>query len=331
MNDSQLDLDQAPIAAPGGIGVPVVDLAAPRRAVVDAVADACAAWGFFQVVGHGVAPDAIARVLATSRDYFHRPHDEKRRQLRSRDNPWGYYDRELTKQQRDRKEVFDIGPDAGGVTAAPGDPFDGSTPWPDRPERFAPIMRDWFGRMTRLADDLVDLIGAGLGDRDGDMARAFAPSHTSFLRLNYYPLGDPLAEETGTEAGLGIHHHTDAGAITVLLQDGVGGLQVHHRGAWHDVTPLPDAFTINIGDMVQLWSNDLYRAPPHRVLAMDRNERLSIPFFHNPAYAAEVRPLTGPARYRPLNWGEFRRRRADGDYASYGTEVQIGEWRIAGA
>jgi isopenicillin N synthase-like dioxygenase len=148
------------------------------------------------------------------------------------------------------------------------------------------------------------------------------------LRLNHYPAGDPLAAELGTVADLGIHHHTDAGALTVLLQDGVSGLQVYREGQWHDVEPTADAFTINIGDMMQVWSNDHYQAPQHRVLGMDRDERISIPFFYNPAYAAEIRPLVEPARYKPLNWGEFRRRRADGDFAYYGTEVQIGEWRI---
>jgi isopenicillin N synthase-like dioxygenase len=185
--------------------------------------------------------------------------------------------------------------------------------------------------MSEVAQQLVMLIGEGLGDLDQGMATAFAPAHTSYLRLNFYPLGDPLAEETGSEAKLGIHHHTDAGALTVLLQDGVGGLQVHHDGQWHDVDPIAGAFTINIGDMVQVWSNDLYRAPPHRVLAMERTERISIPFFYNPAYSADIRPLIGAPRYRPLNWGEFRRRRADGDFADYGTEVQIGDWRIEAA
>jgi isopenicillin N synthase-like dioxygenase len=249
--------------------------------------------------------------------------------LASRDNPWGFYDRELTKEKRDRKHVFDVGPDAGGIVAADGDPFSGATPWPEAPAAFEPVMRDWFGRMSALGAALLDLIGEGIGDRTDEVGRAFAPSHTSYLRLNFYPLGDPLAAETGEEAGLGIHHHSDAGALTLLVQDGIGGLQVYRDGAWHDVEPVPGAFTINIGDMVQLWSNDRYLAPQHRVLAMDRSERISIPFFYNPSYDADIRPLVGEPRYRPLNWGEFRRRRADGDFADYGTEVQIGEWRIA--
>jgi isopenicillin N synthase-like dioxygenase len=325
---NDLNLDLAPVAPRGALGgVPVVDLAGPREAVVEAIAAACRDWGFFQVTGHGVERQEIERVIATARSYFARPREEKRRNQRSRDNPWGFYDRELTKEQRDRKEVFDIGPDAGGMATCDGDPFEGETPWPESPREFEPVIRDWFARMDRVADALVELIAEGLGDSAGEMASALWPAHTSYLRLNYYPLGDPLAVETGSEADLGIHHHTDAGALTVLLQDGVSGLQVYRDGRWHDVEPLPGAFTINIGDMVQVWSNDLYRAPPHRVLAMTSAERISIPFFHNPAYSAEIRPLAGPPRYRPLNWGEFRRRRADGDFADYGTEVQISEWR----
>jgi isopenicillin N synthase-like dioxygenase len=324
------DLDDAPVAPRGALGgVPVIDLAGPREKVVAAVADACEDWGFFQIVGHGVPHGDIERVIATARAYFARPREAKQEQLRSRDNPWGYYDRELTKEQRDRKEVFDIGPDAGGFGGSSEDPFEGVTPWPVTPLAFEPVMREWFGSMAALSSRLVGLIGEGLGDTGGELTHAFEPVHTSYLRLNFYPLGDALAAETGTEADLGIHHHPDAGALTVLLQDGVSGLQVHHGGFWHDVEPLPDALTINIGDMVQVWSNDLYRAPPHRVLAMDRQERISIPFFYNPSYEADVRPLAEEPRYRPLNWGEFRRRRADGDFADYGTEVQIAEWRIA--
>lgn len=327
---SQIDLDQAPVAPPGALGgVPVINLADRHDTVVRAISDACRDWGFFQLTGHGVPTGELERVIATARAYFDQPRQAKWHHLRSRDNPWGYYDRELTKEQRDRKEVFDIGPDAGGIAAAESDPFSGATPWPDVPIAFEPVMRDWFERMSQLSASLLQLIGEGLGDFIGELGQAFTPEHTSYLRLNFYPLGDPLAAETGDEAKLGIHHHSDAGALTILLQDGTSGLQVHRDGYWHDVEPLAGAFTINIGDMVQVWSNDLYQAPQHRVLAMDRAERISIPFFYNPSYNADIRPLARDAHYRPLNWGEFRRRRADGDFADYGTEVQIGEWRIA--
>jgi isopenicillin N synthase-like dioxygenase len=148
---------------------------------------------------------------------------------------------------------------------------------------------------------------------------------------------DPLAEsamEAVAEADLGIHHHTDAGALTVLMQDDVGGLQVYRDGYWHNVTPVKGAMVINTGDMMQVWSNDEYQAAIHRVLAMSARDRYSLPFFFNPAADARVSPLPSvtsqqnPARYSTVEWGRFRGKRSDGDFADYGTEVQISQFRV---
>ena len=102
--------------------------------------------------------------------------------------------------------------------------------------------------------------------------------------------------------------------------------------AWRCSRTAPGALIINIGDMVQVWSNDAYVAPLHRVQAMESHDRLSLAFFFNPAYSAVVAPLpkAGEApRYHGIPWAEFRRRRADGDFADYGAEVQIGDYRLA--
>jgi isopenicillin N synthase-like dioxygenase len=117
------------------------------------------------------------------------------------------------------------------------------------------------------------------------------------------------------------------------LQDAVGGLQVYRDGYWHNIAPVDGAFVINTGDMMQVWSNDNYQAALHRVLAMEETDRFSIPFFFNPAASATVSPLPTtvsaerPARYSSIDWSEFRGKRTDGDYADYGPEVQIAEYR----
>ena len=327
-----MSLDQAPIAgtlAPHG-AVPVIDL--PAADATRRIGAACRDWGFFQVTGHGVDPGLLADALAQSHGFFALPREAKRRYLRSRDNPWGYYDRELTKNTRDKKEVFDIGPDA---EAAPGrDVFVGRTPWPAAPADFEPALRAYFAACEKIAARLLEAISASLGAAPDELRRAFAPAHTSHLRLNHYPVRDPLEDEAEDQAGLGVHHHTDAGALTVLLQDRVSGLQVYRDGAWYTIEPLEGAVVINIGDMVQVWSNDRYRAPLHRVLAMENVDRYSLPFFYNPSYEAVVAPLAevleGDERphYSPISWGEFRRRRADGDFADYGAEVQISDYRL---
>ena len=135
-----------------------------------------------------------------------------------------------------------------------------------------------------------------------------------------------------SELLFGVNHHTDAGAMTLLLQDEQPGLEVFHEGAWRLVEPRSDAFVINVGDIVQVWSNDRYRAALHRGLVSPDAERFSVPFFFNPAYSAEYAPLPAttdarnPPRYHPINWGTFRARRAAGDYADHGEYVQISHY-----
>ena len=127
---------------------------------------------------------------------------------------------------------------------------------------------------------------------------------------------------------MGISHHSDAGALTVLVQDGLRGLQVYKDGHWIDMPHERGSIIINIGDVVQVWSNDLYPAPLHRVLASTRVQRISIPYFLNPAYSYNYAPLSGAPRYREINWGEFRFQRSAGDYADLGSEIQIADFAI---
>jgi isopenicillin N synthase-like dioxygenase len=310
--------------------VPIIDLSGDARQVEAAVARACAGWGFFHLVGHGLGQTLQARSMEEARGFFDRPAAAKRALSRSRDNPWGYYDRELTKNRRDKKEIFDVGPDVTGAGVG-GDVFLGTTPFPqDRPD-FRRTAADLFSACEALCRRLLRPIAASLGAPPDALDGAFRGDHTSFLRFNHYPTHDLLAGESEEGPGLGIHHHTDAGAVTVLLTDGRPGLEMLKDGAWRPVDPVPGALIINIGDMVQVWSNDEYPAPLHRVLAMESHDRLSAAFFFNPAYAAVVAPhqkAGAQRRYRGVPWSEFRRRRADGDFADYGAEVQISDYRV---
>jgi len=211
--------------------------------------------------------------------------------------------------------------------------------WPDvegAGDAFRDSMETYLAACESLSLTLLEAFCVGL-DLPADYMRPdFAACHTGFIRLNYYPVKDPLEDSTvahSDPADLGVHHHTDAGALTVLLQDAVGGLQVYRDGYWHNIPPVEGAFVINTGDMMQVWSNDNYQAALHRVLAMEETDRFSIPFFFNPAASATVSPLPTtvtaerPARYRSIDWSEFRGKRTDGDYADYGPEVQIAAYR----
>ena len=339
--ESQTDIDRCPVADSREFGesVPVIDIAAITRnasgeaaqQAVHEIATACREWGFFQVINHAVSDELIDSVWQQTREFFEGPAGTKEKILRTRENPWGYYNNELTKNKRDKKEVFDYTTD--GI-----DPIYGAeNRWPDTGSEFRDTMHTYLDACTQLSLTLLEAFCVGLDLPADFMHHDFAGKHTGFIRLNYYPVADPLAAsnvERLPDAGMGVHHHTDAGALTVLMQDDVGGLQVYRDGYWHDIPWVTGAFVINTGDMMQVWSNDYYQAAMHRVIAMVDRDRYSIPFFFNPAAATEVSPLPSvvskerPSRYHKINWSEFRGKRTDGDYADYGPEVQIAQYRI---
>lgn len=304
--------------------VPEIDISQLRHADTLAALDrACRDWGFFQVTNHGIPATAIANLFEQTHAFFRQPMEEKYRVLRTRENPWGFYDRELTKNVVDLKQVYDFGPsDGAGIRPQ----------WPNRLPVFRLVVQNYYWHCEQLAYRLLAALSTNLGMSPGYLSRGFGRRHTSFLRLNYYPVS---RESLGNGAGaMGVGQHTDAGALTLLLQDEQPGLQVFRNGEWHLVPPRKDAIVVNIGDIVQVWSNDEYIAGLHRVTASTDRPRYSIPFFLNPEYGADYAPVPStvsperPARYRPVNWGEFRRLRADGDYADYGEEVQISHYRI---
>lgn len=309
--------------------VPVIDVSsidAMRRAEIDA---ACRHWGFFQIVGHGIPESEIDEVRTMMSRFFALPADRKRAIERSAENPWGFYDRELTKNRRDWKEILDLGTDD-----TPGPFATAKVQWPDDLPDFRPVMQRHFARCEAISYRLLGVIAKNLGAESGRLEADFGPSHTSYLRLNHYPVcPDPAPPDAGfvPDTGtLGISHHTDAGALTVLMQDEQPGLQVRRGEDWVLVEPIPGALVINIGDVVQVWSNDEYPAPLHRVLANRERVRFSAPFFFNPAYASRYAPLPRyrEPRYRPISWAEFRAGRAMGDYADVGEEIQISHFRI---
>ncbi len=330
--------------------VPVVDYSAlvngdGKHQALAILDTACRKTGFFYLANHGIFQTSIARVWQQADWFFRLPLHEKQSTARSESNSRGYYNQELTKNVRDMKEVFDFGhlPFPGLPDAHPGNRTpDGWNQWPviAGHQEFKDILNDYYRACGQIAIELLRALTSNLGAAVNTLTGDFHPDHSSFLRLNYYPVNDPLGQgssATGVAAEtghLGVHHHADAGALTLLLQDDVGGLEIFFEDAWIPVDPLPGTLVVNIGDIVQVWSNDQYIAPLHRVIASSRKDRFSVPFFFNPVYEANYGPLPEAiqngetAHYGQINWGNFRRERQHGDYGDYGDEIQASDFRL---
>ncbi len=251
---------------------------------------------------------------------------------RDADRPFGYNDRELTKRRRDHKQVFDF-----------GDPrvpqLEALNRWPVELDGFRDTMLEFHESMGRFVDQIMALLHDTL-DLSPDGRRMMAGNTTtSTVRLNHYPLGDPVpADQRAGLAELGsaaLGHHTDPGVITLLLQDDTGGLQTRTRdGDWIDVDPRPGTVVVNLGDAMQVWTNDRYRAAVHRVVPMTQGRRFSIPYFCNPDRHAHIEPLAelslDGARYHRFGWMDFMRSRNADNYADAGVrDAQISDFAIA--
>ncbi|XP_020232813.1 probable 2-oxoglutarate-dependent dioxygenase At5g05600 isoform X1 [Cajanus cajan] len=187
--------------------------------------------------------------------------------------------------------------------------------------------------MEKLSFKLMELIALSLGLEPKRFEEFFIKEQTSYLRFNYYP---PCPYP---HLALGLGRHKDAGALTVLAKDDVvEGLEVRRRAdqEWVRVKPTPNAYIINVGDIIQVWSNDAYESVEHRVIANTEKERFSVPFFFHPAHYTIVEPLEeltnekNPPKYRPYNWGKFLVRRKGSNFQKLNVEViQIHHFKIA--
>ncbi|KAG7397960.1 Envelope glycoprotein [Phytophthora boehmeriae] len=302
------------------------------RRIVEEVRAAATEWGFFYIANHGLPEEEVENLKETVRSFFRLPKDVKNTIRRKPTNSRGYFDSELTKNKTDWKEVFDFaGAHEDGPVQYNQDRLgDDENQWLDEDALpgFRSGLRSYYDKMEYIARRLLKVFAVALGEKPAFFDQFYAGDNSSLMRLNHYP------EAPEPEKTMGVYDHTDFGALTVLLQDDeVTTLQAFHRESqqWTNVPPRKGTYTINIGDMVQVWSNDQFKAPPHRVLASTKG-RYSVPFFYNPSYKSLVQPIVvkkgDVAKYRPLNWRQFSLQRYDGNYVDAGEENQISDYEI---
>ncbi|GFE49783.1 2OG-Fe(II) oxygenase [Roseobacter cerasinus] len=273
--------------------------------------------GFFLLQNHTVSSDLRAKVFDMAEAFFSQPLAEKQA-LSILNTPhyrgWaaeGDESLDDSSAQVDRKESFNIGFDLApeDPRVKRGDAFRGVNVWPQI-DGFREVMLAYYDAALALGVDIHRAFAADLGLEAEHFTPAFADPMAA-LRLLHYPPG------TGAENEIGAGAHTDYGAITLLMTDGEGGLQVKPRGGdWVDVPHVPDAYVVNIGDCLMRWTNDIYVSTPHRVLPPKRQRR-SVAFFveaHPDAVVAAL-PGTGEPKYPPVRAADYLRSRLDATYA----------------
>ncbi|KAL2788537.1 hypothetical protein BJX66DRAFT_252583 [Aspergillus keveii] len=296
---------------------------------------ACEEFGFFQLVNHGIPSDLQDSILAQSKKFFDLPIQVKEGYSKDT-NPFNRgYERlraqKFEKRTRgDLKEGFYLGKNRGIDEADVVARKFGQGPniYPhELGTEFRDVVETYHAALTALAEGILRMLARTL-DLDEDVFGGFVETPVAVLRLLHYP---PQPADAG-EMERGIGAHTDFGAVTILLQDRTGGLQVWNNlsSTWVDVTPIPGAYVVNLGNMMMRWTSDRYLSNLHRVINTSGKERFSVPFFFsgNPDYTIRCLPSCRGeqgAKYPPVAVDEWMR----GRYAdTYGKgEGAVGELR----
>lgn len=269
---------------------------------------ACRAFGFFYVVGHGVPEDVQDELDAAARRFFALPEPTKAEIAMPRGGlawrGWFPLEGELTSGRPDRKEGLyfgeELGPDDPRVVR--GTPLHGANLFPAQVPELRTAVLSFLEAMTALGHRLMGAMAVGLGLDADWFARHLTADPLVLFRIFRYPPESGL-----TDPGWGVAEHTDYGLLT-MLQDSSGGLQVRAPAGWIDAPPIRGSLVCNLGDMLERMTAGRYRSTPHRVRNTGEDDRLSFPFFFDPAWDAEVLPVPSlgeaPAPARPRWDGE---------------------------
>jgi isopenicillin N synthase-like dioxygenase len=146
-------------------------------------------------------------------------------------------------------------------------------------------------RLAQLSLTIMQILAEGLPYCTPNSFDAFSTDPIANVRLLHYPPQPDLFDANQLGAGA----HTDFGAITLLLQDSAGGLQVLNQktNQWIDVPPNPDGYVVNVGDMLDTWTKGEYRSNVHRVINKSGTHRYSVPFFFDGNVDYRLGPLDG--------------------------------------
>ncbi|GAB2237560.1 hypothetical protein Droror1_Dr00015462 [Drosera rotundifolia] len=244
--------------------IPLIDLGATREAVVEQIRGACEEWGFFQVVNHGIPRSVLEEMIDGVRRFHEQDVEVKK----------AYYSREMGKGRFRYNSNFDL---YQGVVVNWRDTIACDiaplSPPPDQlPEVCRDIIIEYSKQVADLGDVLFELLSESLGLPSNHL-KDMRCTEGLFLTGHYYPACPQ------PEAAIGTSSHADADFLTVLIQDQIGGLQVLHENQWVDVPPVPGALVINLGDLMQIITNDRFKSVNHRVIAQNIGPRISVASF----------------------------------------------------
>nr|XP_027085990.1 protein SRG1-like [Coffea arabica] len=254
---------------------------------------ACKEWGFFQLIKHGASSSLVDKLKLEMQKFFELTIEEEKRFAQEPGDVEGYGQAFVGSEE----QKLDWG-DMFFMVTLPTH-FRKPHLLPNLPLPFRETLDQYSRELKILAIKVLEQMTKALGMKLEDMTMLFQEGIQS-MRMNYYP---PCPQP---ELVRGIRLHSDATGLTILRQvNEVEGLQIKKAGAWVPVVPLPNAFIVNVGDILEIVTNGIYKSVEHRATVNLHIERLSIATFLAPKLDGDMGPA--PSLITPENPAIFRR------------------------
>ncbi|KFK24987.1 hypothetical protein AALP_AA8G051800 [Arabis alpina] len=259
--------------------IPVIDVSDWENPnVAEEICEAATTLGFFQIVNHGVSVDQLSDLRAAGRGFFGLPAEEKKRYWKGSsvsDTAWymtSFNPYEEAKLEWRDFIKFEYRPNQVDSTAM----------WPT-------VCRDEVlnhsHRMKPIGKKILEIL---MNNLNASMDHYLEQTLMGTLRmnLNFYP------ECPDPKLAVGTGRHSDINTLTLLLQDDIiGSLYARYGDKWLHVPPVMGAIVVNIGDILQILSNDRYKSVEHVVMANRFLSRISFAFYCGPNNDSIVEPL----------------------------------------
>jgi isopenicillin N synthase-like dioxygenase len=286
--------------------VPILDLAplldgGALEPIAEKLRHACETIGFFYVANHGIPAPVFDGIFNATRRYFDLRLDQRMPHLMDERFRRGFMPQGINQHPGyapDIKESYEIGVDLplDDPDVKAGLPLHGPNRWPADCPWLRPAAEAYLAETTALGKRLLRVFAVSLGMAP-DYFLQYCTKPMVQMRLFHYPPEAPISDDKA----FGVAPHSDYGMITLLKRD----------GEWVAAPFIPGTLVVNIGDLFQRWTNDIYRSNLHRVINRTGKERYSIPTFFNLDYDAMVSCLPTcqspelPAKYQPIKSGDY--------------------------
>ncbi|KAL5792764.1 hypothetical protein ACOSP7_001358 [Xanthoceras sorbifolium] len=285
------------IFPPGKSNIPVLDLGGhDRHEIIQQIMKASEEFGFFQVINHGVSKELMDETMNVVKEFHAMPAKDKFLECSKDPNRncklYSSSEKYATEEIHYWRDCLMH----SGLSTEEYMQF-----WPAKPTRYREVVGTYSNEVRQLGSRILELISEGLKLSSGYFSGGLSRSPT--ILINHYPR---CPEPSLT---LGLPRHRDPSVITIILQDDVQGLQVYKDGEWITVEPLPHAFVVNLGYVLQIVSNDKLNGAEHRVVTNSSDARTTVSFFIYPSGESIIEPaktlVCDPPLYRALKFKDF--------------------------